>query len=159
MRSQRVAMRMSVTVYRGAGRFNSPRRARDVRIAVSPLRARRERIAGEWRSLCATDVAIHVNTKEGGVRAGRAVRGDEIDLHAMVVVTRSRRRHRVRLLVSSRLRRSDRRLVVVVVVCHGFGEVQFTASRRMWDGMNCRRRTGSTKRGERGRPKTARQWL
>jgi hypothetical protein len=111
-------MRMSVTVYSRIGRLNSPRRAWDVRIAVS-----------ERRCLCATDIAIHVDTKEGGVRAGMAVRGDEVDLHAMVVVTRSRRRRLVGHCVLGRLRRSDRRLVVVVSVCHGFGEVQFTAWR------------------------------
>ena len=53
--SQREAMRMSVTVYSRAGRFNPPRRARDVRIAVS-----------ERRWLCATDNAIHVDTEEEG---------------------------------------------------------------------------------------------
>lgn len=53
--SQRVAVRMSVNVYSRAGRFNSPRRAWDVRIAVS-----------ERRWLCATDNAVRVDTEEDG---------------------------------------------------------------------------------------------
>lgn len=55
MPSQRKAVRMSVNVYSRAGGFDAPRRAWDVRIAVS-----------ERRWLCGTDDAIRVDTEEDG---------------------------------------------------------------------------------------------
>lgn len=52
-----------MTVYSRVGRFNSPRRAWDVRIAVS-----------ERRRLCAGDNAVHVDTEEEAVSAVMAVK-------------------------------------------------------------------------------------